>query len=515
MLSREQRNNIENTLKKQGQALKNATNGSNHTHHYLREVLLIITLTISIFLWVALFTYHYADPAWSHAVAHAHVLNSAGKVGAWLSDFFLYLFGYFAYLFPMMLIFAAWRFYKNTYEGKAAFIRRSIFILKWIGFLAVLIAGCGLLALYLYQPFSPMPFDTGGVLGQVASVYLLPVFSTGGTTLLLIALFLVGITLFTGLSWYRVSEVIGKGFLIAFQWSWQKIRAAFQHSTKEAALPVTTQPEPEMIKPVKAEAELKQEWLQKPENTIKKKMSILPPYKTPATGELPPLSLLDIVPPSQRIGYSEQQLKRKAEEIELRLLDFGIQVKVVAFYPGPVVTRFELELAAGTKVNKISALDKDLARSLSVTSVRVVEVIPGKSVIGLELPNPKREMVSTHEILSSQVYQNAHSSVTLGLGKDISGHPVVVDLSKMPHLLVSGTTGSGKSVAVNAMLLSMLYKSTPKQLRLILIDPKMLELSFYADIPHLLTPVVTDMRDAAKALRWCVVEMERRYQLMA
>jgi len=225
--------------------------------------------------------------------------------------------------------------------------------------------------------------------------------------------------------------------------------------------------------------------------------------------------LLDPKDNTSVVGYTHHELETLSRQVEVNLRDFGIEVQVVAVHPGPVVTRFELQLAAGTKVSKISNLSKDLARSLSVISVRVVEVIPGKSVVGLELPNVQREIVRLREILSSKQYDQARSPLTLGLGKDIGGHPVIVDLAKMPHLLVAGTTGSGKSVGLNAMLLSLLYKSTPKQVRMILIDPKMLELAVYDGVPHLLTPVVTDMKEAANALRWCVAEMERRYKLMA
>jgi S-DNA-T family DNA segregation ATPase FtsK/SpoIIIE len=214
-------------------------------------------------------------------------------------------------------------------------------------------------------------------------------------------------------------------------------------------------------------------------------------------------------------GYTHQELETLSRDVEQYLLDFGIQADVVAVHPGPVITRFELQLAAGIKVSKLTALAKDLARSLSVTSVRVVEIIPGKTVVGIELPNQNRAMVSLSDVLSADVYQQAHSPLTLALGVDIAGHPMVVDLAKMPHLLVAGTTGSGKSVGINAMILSLLFKATPDQVRLIMVDPKMLELSVYDGIPHLLTPVVTDMKEAASALRWCVAEMERRYRLMS
>ncbi|MCX7115533.1 MAG: DNA translocase FtsK [Gammaproteobacteria bacterium] len=232
---------------------------------------------------------------------------------------------------------------------------------------------------------------------------------------------------------------------------------------------------------------------------------------------LPKLSLLDAEVPSHGAseGYHPQVLEQLSREVEQHLLDFGIHADVVAVHPGPVITRFELQLAAGIKVSRLTALAKDLARALSVTSVRVVEVIPGKAVVGLELPNLNREIVRLSRVLSSDVFQQAHSPLTLALGVDIAGYPMIVDLAKMPHLLVAGTTGSGKSVGVNAMILSLLFRSSPEQVRLIMIDPKMLELSVYDGIPHLLTPVVTDMKEAASALRWCVGEMERRYRLLA
>jgi S-DNA-T family DNA segregation ATPase FtsK/SpoIIIE len=231
-------------------------------------------------------------------------------------------------------------------------------------------------------------------------------------------------------------------------------------------------------------------------------------------GDLPPLALLDD-PVAQTGGYSEDSLEAMSRQVELKLRDFGVEVEVVAVHPGPVITRFELQPAPGVKVSKITNLAKDLARALSVVSVRIVEVIPGKSTVGLEIPNEQRELVVLSELLRSSAYEKAGSPLTLALGKDISGEPIVADLARMPHLLVAGTTGSGKSVAVNAMLLSLLYKTSPEQTRLILIDPKMLELSVYEGVPHLLAPVVTDMKDAANALRWSVAEMERRYKLMS
>ena len=240
----------------------------------------------------------------------------------------------------------------------------------------------------------------------------------------------------------------------------------------------------------------------------------VPLFDPPSAGELPPLSLLDDPKPTSS-GYSEESLEAMSRLVELKLRDFGITVEVVSVSPGPVITRFELDPAPGVKVSQIVNLAKDLARSLSVVSVRVVEVIPGKAFIGLEIPNENREVVTLGEILKSKAYDELASPLTLALGKDISGQSVVADLSRMPHLLIAGTTGSDKSVAINAMVLSLLYKAQPEHVRLIMVDPKMLELSVYEGIPHLLTPVVTDMKEAANALRWCVGEMDRRYRLMA
>ena len=240
----------------------------------------------------------------------------------------------------------------------------------------------------------------------------------------------------------------------------------------------------------------------------------MPLFEPAAAGELPPLSLLDD-PPEQKQGWSMDSLEAMSRLVELKLKDFGIDVEVKSVSPGPVITRFELDPAPGVKVSQIANLSKDLARSLSVVSVRIVEVIPGKSFVGLEIPNENRQLVTLGEILKSRAYDDMASPLTLALGKDIGGNSVVADLARMPHLLIAGTTGSGKSVGINAMVLSILYKTQPEQVRLIMIDPKMLELSVYEGIPHLLAPVVTDMKEASNSLRWCVAEMDRRYALMS
>ena len=240
----------------------------------------------------------------------------------------------------------------------------------------------------------------------------------------------------------------------------------------------------------------------------------VPLFDTPKSGELPAMSLLDEAGPREQ-SYSDEALEAMSRLVEIKLRDFGIEVEVVAVQPGPVITRFELRPAPGVKVSQISNLSKDLARALSAISVRVVEIIPGKPVVGLEIPNEKREIVTLGEIIKSKSYDEVASPLALALGKDIGGGPVTADLARMPHLLIAGTTGSGKSVGINAMVLSLLYKATAENVRMIMIDPKMLELSVYEGIPHLLAPVVTDMKQAANALRWCVAEMERRYQLMS
>jgi S-DNA-T family DNA segregation ATPase FtsK/SpoIIIE len=375
--------------------------------------------------------------------------------------------------------------------------------------------------------------------------------NVAGSTLILSALFLMGITLFTGFSWLKVVDFLGDRawlFMTALKERIihiQALRADRALDESDDDIPLKRSYKREKPKILRADPQISAEsrnsspiqaafdgeepfvMPQPAGDKVKIITKSTPiahsvannkthdPFQLPIQGTLPPLSLLDPPDNKQVRSYTNQQLEHISQEVELRLKDFGIQVKVVSVHPGPVVTRFELQLAAGTKVSRITALDKDLARSLSVTSVRVVEVIPGKSVIGLELPNMDREIVRLREMFSSQRYVNAASHLSIVAGKDIAGTPVVLDLGKMPHLLVAGTTGSGKSVGLNAMLLSLLFKALPSELRMILIDPKMLELSIYEGIPHLLTPVVTDMKDAANALRWCVAEMDRRYRLMA
>jgi len=489
----------------------------------LGEVFLIFIIAFSAFLLLSLITYHSSDPGWSRAVYPLHIQNLGGYVGAWLADFFFCIFGFAAYVLPFILIFWVWlwrKFWRNkAVKDRFSFILRS---LNLILFLLVTSVLCG-----LNLPFSYLPSGNGGIVGAELGGWCLRYLNLVGTNLLLIALFFASSTLFSGASWLNVAEKLGVSlirfsdflgrtilkvdwigmgkniFLLRFldnkkQSIVEKKNESCVLEDKSEVLAPTIS-SPETIKISRRAATEKQ----------------LPLFEPDLDGSLPSLSLLDLPEKSKIPAYTHAELARMSQEVELRLHEFDVAARVVAVHPGPVVTRFELELAAGTKVSKITTLVKDLARSLSVISVRVVEVIPGKSVIGLELPNHHREVVRLREILSSQQYEMAKAPLTLALGKDISGHPVIVDLAKMPHLLVAGTTGSGKSVCINALLLSILYKYTAKDVRLIMIDPKMLELSVYDGIPHLLVPVVTDMKDATNALRWCVYEMERRYRLLA
>lgn len=493
----------------------------------LREGFLLLAATLSLFLLLALLSYHRTDPGWSQTASDPIVHNAVGRVGAWLSDVFLFLFGALAYLFPIMISYVSWFYYRERARtDELDEMPLALTALRVLGFIVVIVAGCGLADLHLGFIAANLPFHAGGILGYGVGLGLLRLFNDLGATLMLFAFIFIGITLVTGLSWFTILEKLGALGLRVFPWlkekclefEWKKIIPAAQTEPfiMERIEPETDAPVKKRFRFMPKKTELVDEKAEEInlEKEIVKAMKKAPRFSR-SKGAAPGLDLLDSPKPSKNTEMSKDILEARSREVEKRFRDFGVALKVVGVYPGPVVTRYELDLAAGTKVSKISGLAKDLARSLSVISVRIVEVIPGKSVVGLEIPNENREVVTLQEVLASKAYQQARSPLSMALGKDISGHPVVVDLGKMPHLLVAGTTGAGKSVCLNAMLLSLLYKSTPEELRLIMIDPKMLELSVYDGIPHLLTPVVTDMKDASAALRWCVVEMERRYRLMA
>ena len=374
-------------------------------------------------------------------------------------------------------------------------------------------------------PVGQLPEGGGGILGLMLSDAMAGSMGLLGSTLILLAVFLAGITLFSGISWFRVIDSIGFVTMWVYGRAYAGVMQLLEKRQEKKAGEEAKQQRQEVVAAEKKKQAVREEKGTKDvriEPVVKKveiserldKEKQIQLFDAPSDSELPGLRLLDPPKPSEK-GYSKEALEALSRLVEIKLADFGVEVQVVAVHPGPVITRFEMEPAPGVKASKITALSKDLARSFSVPSIYVVEVIPGKTCVGLEIPNEHREIVSLSEILMSKQYDKSSSPLTLGLGKDIAGHPVVADLAKMPHLLVAGTTGSGKSVCVNALLMSLLYKSKPDQVRLILVDPKMLELSVYEGISHLLTPVVTDMKEAANALRWCVGEMESRYELMS
>jgi S-DNA-T family DNA segregation ATPase FtsK/SpoIIIE len=639
----------------------------------IKEGILILLIAVCAFLFISLLSYNVNDPGWSTSSTHQVVNNSGGRVGAFCADILLSFFGYMAYLLPLLI---SWRAVKIIRDKQYGAINPIMFILRFSGLIIFLLSGASLTALHFYVSQDVLLHGGGGIVGRALSEALFDRFNLLGSTLILLSLFCISCSMFSGVSWIKFFENVGRfSFMLirqvlklsqrfaGYSNAKMKARAAKQFEIKQAKeaakkepemesaqvagldtfpdpashngvepeigdldriasvverstskqesrnpeapsekksqrkevdlelpfddsepLVITTNPTiepqiPEVEKTeekevkVKKKTSLKDRILRKNkdvptesdsvaeadyiEDTKEVKVSgvrgeVKGAVKTaPGIGEdesnapkitplkteqklsdrtekekqgdlfpsdkvsLPPLSLLTPPDENQDSGYSPESLEALSRLIEIKLKDFGVIAKVKEVCPGPVITRFEIEPAAGVKASKISNLARDLARSLAVVSVRVVEVISGKTYVGIEIPNENRQMVRLSEVLGSQRYDDSASPLTLGLGNDIAGEPVIADLAKMPHLLVAGTTGSGKSVGVNSMLASILFKATPDQVRLLLIDPKMLELSIYDGIPHLLTPVVTDMKDAANGLRWCVAEMERRYKLMS
>ncbi|HZY32828.1 MAG TPA: DNA translocase FtsK 4TM domain-containing protein [Rhodanobacter sp.] len=478
----------------------------------LREAGALLLLPLALYLLVCLASYNAHDPSWTNAGQVEQAQNFGGTVGAHIADLLRWIFGLVAYCFPLLLLLLGVQVLRHRDEDSVQPWEPS---LRLIGFVFFFITGPALLYLNFHEPV--LPQGVGGIIGVWVGHALLHAFGDSGAPLLLLAVFLVAVTLATGLSWFRVMDWTGQGVLLLVAWLRGKLKQA-----PEAIKAQQARAAREVVKKTDAVKQARREPVRiepAPEPVARSERARREtqiPLFTGASqpGELPPLSLLDVAP-AQGPGYSEETLEVLSRQVEFKLKDFRIEAKVVGAYPGPVITRFEMELAAGIRGSQVSSLDKDIARGLSVVSVRVVDVIPGKNVIGLEIPNTNKQIVYLSEILLSDKYDQMKSPLSLALGKDIGGKPVVVDLAKMPHLLVAGTTGSGKSVAVNAMVLSLLYKASWKDVRMIMIDPKMLELSVYEGIPHLLAPVVTDMKEAANALRWCVAEMERRYKLMA
>ncbi|VAW85012.1 DNA translocase FtsK [hydrothermal vent metagenome] len=491
-------------------------NDKTQSSRRMRESALFVVGAVALYLLVSLVSYSNSDPGWSHSRASGDVANLGGIVGAWFADLSLLLVGYLAYLVPVMVAFLAWVLFKGEVQQHQLDSRELS--IRLFGFVLTLAAGSGLAVMHFTVGVDSMPLGAGGILGELVSTVLINAFSFLGATLFLLALFLTGVTLFTSLSWLWLMDVLGRFALDSMSWLRfkyselrERLAARKMRKSREASVKVK-------IEKRKDKPEVRIESLIAPvkvsERVEKEKQAPLFNELMVTGGGLPALALLDDAQPPKH-ELSVASLEALSRLVEIKLADFGIEVEVVAVTPGPVITRFELQPAAGIKVSRITGLSKDLARALSTVSVRIVEVIAGKTTIGLEIPNEHREMVYLSETLQSEAYDKMSSPLTLALGKDINGQPVVADLAKMPHLLVAGTTGSGKSVAVNTMILSLLFKSTPDDVRLIMVDPKMLELSVYEGIPHLLAPVVTDMKEAANALRWCVAEMERRYKLMA
>ena len=481
----------------------------------LREVALLGFLAVALFFFIALVTFSIEDAGWTHSGSVQTISNACGVVGAWVADFVLSIFGLMAYLFPTMILWHGYLVYTRAEKLGGKFI----LALRWTGFIATIVAGSAIFYLHILRLQVELPGSTGGILGQEVGDALLLVLGNSGATLLLLAIFLAGITLFTGLSWIALLDFVGKYSLALVSRAYQASLSLFDsfkdQRVRSRQLKAEKPPKPQKKAKVKifpTMPKIEQGVREAKENQVD---IFEEPFDASSyKGKLPPLALLD-----KRIskvkGYSASDLEDMSRRVEDVLQDFNVVVEVVGVLPGPVITRFELKLAPGVKVSRVSGLSKDIARGLSVTSVRIVEVIEGKALIGLEIPNQEREMVSLRDLLVARSFEKAKSKLTFAMGKDISGVPVVADLGKMPHALVAGTTGSGKSVAINTMILSLLYKATPEDVRLIMIDPKMLELSVYEGIPHLLTPVVTDMKDAQNALRWAVAEMERRYKLMS
>ena len=605
-----------------------------------REMGGIVCFFAAVIIALALFTFNVNDPGWSHTGTGSDVNNSVGRAGAWFADVAFYLFGFMAYLVPVLLLVAGWSLFSDHRRAKPRAYQPFAFV-RVIGIVLMLLTASGLADLHFGVPAGALPNGTfgGGVLGTEVAWRLVAFLDALGTTLLLLALFFCSLTMAFGTSWLALIERMGEMVLSLIDRAndglskllgrfdeRRKVRAADQaRRERTKSVPVTSvgdplldgvgsavpktglaaaleaarekakrsstaaltaarslgdssataKPRSNIVRssdidarldgamrareaqhdaasssPVKqalarasaeaavakatpksaAKVDVSASAVTEPvleESTAgaprKKKIAIkqrVPEQRQTKLflevpdSELPPISLLD-APEPQRPGFSDAELEALSRLLEDKLAEFRIAVEVVAVHPGPVITRFEMQLAPGIKASRITNLSQDIARSLSLVSVRVVEVIPGKSTIGIEVPNEHREIVQLSEMLQSEEYSDKKSPLTLALGKDISGQPVTADLGRMPHLLVAGTTGAGKSVAVNAMLVSLLYKATPNDVRLILIDPKMLELNVYDGIPHLLTPVVTDMKEAANALRWCVGEMERRYTVMA
>jgi S-DNA-T family DNA segregation ATPase FtsK/SpoIIIE len=489
----------------------------------LAEIKWLAAVAACVGLFLVLVTYSKSDPAWSNA-SGGEITNLGGRAGAYLSDLMLYVFGASAYWWVVLFgrrVYQSWREIANPewliakQEEEAGYIKDSLLV-RWLGFAMTLGSSMALEAIRLHSLSMQLPREPGGVLGEVIGEPLQSLLGFTGSTLVLLVIFCAGLSLFLHFSWLTLAEQVGR-FL---ETTYQRLRHTRETVEDRKVGELAAVEREELV-----EEEIEKVEITPPIQIVRQPLTIVkserverekqqPLFVDMSDSELPPLSLLDEPKPSLET-ISADTLEFTSRLIERKLKDFGVEVTVIAAYPGPVITRYEIEPAVGVKGSQIVNLSKDLNRALGTQALRVVETIPGKTCMGLEVPNPSRQTISLSEILGSQVYNNSHSLLTLALGKDIAGSAMVSDLAKMPHCLVAGTTGSGKSVGINAMILSMLFKAKPDEVRLILIDPKMLEMAMYEDIPHLLCPVVTDMRQASNALNWAVKEMDRRYKLMS
>lgn len=481
----------------------------------VREAWWLFFSVLGIYLALILLTYYVNDPSWFNATSSQDdIHNAGGALGAKLSAVLLSLFGFSAWWWVVFAFYALWLVYlRLDVVGQS---KKPLLFLNFLGFGMVLVASAAMEFGHLVKLPATLPLNSGGMIGAVVDGLMRQSLGFVGSTLILLFTIAAGFSLFTGWSWILIIEKLGGGVINTYEF----VKTKWQDRKDREVGRIAEQARTEFVEQERKRTEdrapiqIETPVLEIPKSERVKKESQAPLFETMPDSPLPPLHLLD-EPKGEVEIQSAETLEFISRLIERKLMDFGIEVKVLAAMPGPVITRYELEPAAGVKGSQVMNLSKDLARALSVVSIRVVETIPGKSCMGLEIPNPKRQIVYLSEIMGSQAYADVTSPLAIAMGKDIAGKAVVADLAKMPHVLVAGTTGSGKSVAINAMILSLVYKAEADKVRMILIDPKMLELSVYDCIPHLLAPVITDMRQAGNALNWCVAEMERRYKLMS
>ena len=502
-------------MKKNNKRTTQNTPVNNPRSKLVSESIFILLLTAGAVFFVSLITGSSTEDPWTGGAELAKpVENSAGIIGAYLRDISFGVLGYISYVVPISIVWLGYNFHRDANKERQS---QLTFLIRFLSYLVMLFFLAALA--HQYAPEIKVmeglkeTFLAGGMIGKSMHELLFYDLFGSSSTLIYVGIIFVSFSIASSASWRNIGSALFK----------RGPRKEKSHITikKEKAKPEiissklspareTTSPAPQ-----KAETVKKADKVEKPKKADKpQKEQSSNLFKAGSTGGLPDLTLLDDVDNSG-LGYTEEFLVEMGQQVEIKLKDFGFDVAITAVTPGPVVTQFEISLAPGIKVSQIMNLNKDLARALLVESVRIVDVIPGKPVIGLEIPNNNREMIGLKEILSSKNFIKAKSILSMGLGKDINGQPVVVDLAKMPHLLVAGATGMGKSVGLNAIILSILYKASPEEVRFIMIDPKIVELASYADIPHLLTPVVTNMNEAASALWWSVNEMERRYSLLA